>query len=62
MAVNHLLETTSLMLNHFQSNRVTHFEKWLNHEVMPKQLLLMKFNVGHLAYLEKELKSQKQSS
>lgn len=60
--VNHLLETTSLMLNHFQSNRVTHFQKWFAREVMPKQSTLVNLQFAHLAYLEKELKSSRQST
>lgn len=60
--VSHLLETTSLMLNHFQSNRMTHFEKWVAREVMPKQSILINLGLAHLDFLGKELNLPKQST
>jgi hypothetical protein len=60
--VSHLLETTNLMLNHFQSNRVAHFEKWLAREVMPRQSRLIDISFAHLAFLGKELNPRKQGT
>lgn len=57
-AVSFLLETTDLMLNHFQSNRVTHFQKWLAREVFREQSKLIGISFAHLDFLEKELRSQ----
>ncbi|MFC2048322.1 DUF5677 domain-containing protein [Chloroflexota bacterium] len=54
--VSHLLEATEMMLNKFQHYRSTfgHFQKWVAREVVPKQLILIRFNQAHLDYLGKE--------
>ncbi len=59
--VSFLLETTDLMLNHFQSNRVTHFQKWFTREVLPRQSRLIDISFAHLDFLEKELNPPKRT-
>jgi hypothetical protein len=54
--VSHLLESTSLMLHEFLPFRLTSFQKWLAREIIPKQEMLIKANLGHLAVLEKEIR------
>lgn len=59
--VSYLLETINLMLHEFQSFRLTHFQKWLAREVLPKQGMLIKLNLTQLSFLEKVLNPPTQS-